>query len=137
MKLVWTAESSDYGFSEANHSDDIKREFTRFRDGDYILPLRCYLSYDGEDTPAATRRNAPFNLPDAIEIIFVDEDEPVGISLIPSSSSKGEGCWYTLDGRKLNSVGTAMVDASLRRIPSSARLPKGIYINNGRKVVIK
>ena len=36
--------------------------------------------------------------------------------------------WYTLDGRKLDGVGAG---------PVPARLPKGLYIHGGRKVVIK
>jgi hypothetical protein len=43
------------------------------------------------------------------------------------SIPKREG-WYTIDGRKLDGVGTGSVPAHLR---------KGIYIHNGRKVVIK
>jgi M6 family metalloprotease-like protein len=43
--------------------------------------------------------------------------------------------WYTLDGRKLDGVGTD-VKGNLQS-PLPVRLPKGIYIHNGRKVVIK
>jgi len=47
----------------------------------------------------------------------------------PSSEWEGSGCaWYDLSGRKLNGVGAG---------PVPARLPKGIYIHNGKKVVIK
>ena len=55
-------------------------------------------------------------------IIYFGE-ETTGISLTPSPSPKGEGSeyWYSLDGRKLSGEPTA----------------KGVYIHNGRKVVIK
>ena len=43
-------------------------------------------------------------------------------------SMNNDDSWYTLDGRKLDGVGTGSVPARLR---------KGIYIHNGRKVVIK
>ena len=44
-------------------------------------------------------------------------------SLTPNPSPKGEGSdyWYTLDGRKV----------------SNGQLSKGIYINNGKKIVVK
>ena len=38
-----------------------------------------------------------------------------------------DNSWYTLDGRKLNAQGTI----------HDAQMPKGIYIHNGKKVVIK
>ena len=58
-----------------------------------------------------------FGLPD------FDDEEQTGISsLTPDPSPKGEGSdYYTLDGRKINGKPTK----------------KGIFINNGRKVVIK
>ena len=55
---------------------------------------------------------------------FGDEDEQTGInSLPPDPSPKGEGSsyWYTLDGCRLSGKPTM----------------RGIYVNNGRKVVIK
>ncbi len=53
-----------------------------------------------------------------------EDDETSGIrSLTPNPSPKGKGsdCWYTLGGRRLTGKPTQ----------------KGIYINNGNKVVIK
>jgi len=43
-------------------------------------------------------------------------------------NDKEADAWYDLSGRKLSGVGAG---------PVPARLPKGVYINNGRKVVIK
>lgn len=48
------------------------------------------------------------------------------MSVLYKKASTSE--WYSLDGRKLNSVGAGSVPT---------RFHKGIYINNGRKVVIK
>jgi hypothetical protein len=59
-----------------------------------------------------------------VKMYFGDEeDDADGISLTPDSSPEGEGsdAWYSLDGKKLSGK------------PSQ----KGIYVNNGRKVVIK
>lgn len=44
-----------------------------------------------------------------------------GISLIPDDASSGEGVWYTLDGRRLDSQPTS----------------KGIYISKDKKIVIR
>ena len=52
-------------------------------------------------------------------------DDPVGISLTTCPSPKGEGSLYDLQGRKLSSE------------PSTLSLHKGLYIVNGRKVVVK
>jgi len=57
-------------------------------------------------------------------VLNFDDEATSGIrSLTPNPSPKGEGsdCWYTLDGRRLTGKPTQ----------------KGIYINNGNKVVIK
>ena len=48
-------------------------------------------------------------------------DDPDGISLIPDTTPEGDGRIYDLSGRYI----------------SNSRLPKGIYIMNGRKMVIK
>jgi hypothetical protein len=63
----------------------------------------------------------------AVRLIFGD-DTPVGISLTPAPSPNGEGSIYTLDGRKVDGVGAG---------PVPARLRKGMYIRDGRKVVVK
>ena len=51
------------------------------------------------------------------------EDDPVGIKEIKNEELriKNEGVWYSLDGRKLSGKPTQ----------------KGIYVNGGRKVVVK
>jgi hypothetical protein len=52
-----------------------------------------------------------------------DGEETTGISLTPGPSPKGEGSdyWYTIDGRKLSGK------------PSQ----RGMYINKGKKIVVK
>ena len=57
------------------------------------------------------------------------DGEETGInSTLVSSESVGDGHWYDLSGRKV-------ADASLTTPRSS--LPKGIYIHNGKKIVVK
>ena len=61
------------------------------------------------------------NLANGIGLAFEDE-ETTGISLIPSLSPEGESSgYYTLDGRKLEGKPTQ----------------KGVYIMNGKKIVIR
>ena len=57
--------------------------------------------------------------------IIITEPDGIG-SLNPDSTSKGNESIYDLQGRKYSSV-------KLER----GQLPKGIYIINGKKVVIK
>ena len=52
---------------------------------------------------------------------MVFDDETTSLTPVPSPRGEGSEYFYTLDGRKLNSKPNA----------------KGIYINNGHKVVIK
>ena len=56
----------------------------------------------------------------AIQLSFDGEGETTGISPSPTLP-QGEGAWYSLDGRKLQAAPTQ----------------KGLYIHNGKKVVIK
>ena len=63
------------------------------------------------------------NAPELRIVLNFGEEEKTGISsLTPDPSPKGKGSdYYTLDGRKLN----------------AKHMKKGLYIHNGRKVVIK
>ena len=57
----------------------------------------------------------------ARSMVFIDgEDGTTAISLTPTLS-EGEGAWYTLDGRRLQGM----------------PVQRGIYINKGKKIVIK
>lgn len=58
--------------------------------------------------------------------LTMNYDEATGISLTPDPSPKGEGSVYDLQGRQI-------VNGKL----SNGQLPKGVYIVNGKKVVIK
>ena len=119
-KKVWTAESSDYGFSALNPNDNVEREFTRFKEGDYILPLHCYLNYSGGYAPAPVRRgqDAMDVLPDFIEIRLVDL--PSDAVTAPQARKDADRFWYTLDGCRLDNQ------------PAQ----HGLYINKGKRVMI-
>ncbi|MBQ9163646.1 MAG: hypothetical protein IJ163_02600 [Bacteroidaceae bacterium] len=56
-----------------------------------------------------------------IVLNFDDEEATAIENLNPAHASEGEGSWFTLDGRRINGK------------PSQ----RGIYINNGKRIVIK
>ncbi len=92
---------------------------------------RCYLPILNKDAAAGTRSANS----DLDQIAFRESDEVIGIQLLRGiggdddgttsikdltpALSEGEGAWYTLQGQRVAKPG------------------KGIYIKNGKKVVIK
>jgi len=83
---------------------------------------------DGNATSTLGACRAYFQLGNGTEarefvLNFGDNENTTGMgSLTPAPSPKGEGSdYYTLDGRKLSGEPSA----------------KGIYVKNGRKVVVK
>ena len=53
-------------------------------------------------------------------------EEKLGMEMVENETSKGNGAIYSCDGRRIRSQGA-----------DTHRLPKGIYIQNGRKFIIK
>ena len=131
----WAVASNDYGFAaqsgtEAGGAATVEAgQFVRFTTGAFIKPMRCYLSYVGTSAPAPTRgltRSADADdLPQSITVRLVSRNgETTAIGEIDTTTGKmtfDSEAWYTLDGVRLSGK------------PSR----KGIYINNGRKIVIK
>ena len=81
-----------------------------------IGAFRAYFTLDGIE--AGNKANGV----KAFVLNFGDDE--TGISLTPDPSPVGEGsagAWYDLSGRKVH----------------NGQLPRGIYVNNGKKVVIK
>ncbi len=94
-----------------------------------IGACRAYFKI-GEDG-AGARLLTGFNLN------FGDGSEDTGIISI-SKESRSQGvadAWYTLDGVKVDGVGAGVLGDLQSPVP--ARLRKGLYIVNGKKVVIK
>jgi hypothetical protein len=134
---TWTSSDSDkdYGFAaksgEAVGGEAVEAgQFVRFTTGALIKPMRCYLSYVGTEAPAPARAltrsaAATDDLPQSIIVRLVSRSgETTAIGEIDTTTGKmtfDSEAWYTLDGVRLSSK------------PST----KGIYINNGRKIVIK
>ena len=146
----------DYGFAalSGTSADDKSVEagqFVRLTTGASAKPMRCYLSYVGvpAQARAMTRGAAATNeeLPQSIIVRLVGSNgETTAIGTIDTktgemtffdeqsgrSATTGDACqskkaerdseaWYTLDGVRLSGKPTK----------------KGLYINNGKKIVIK
>lgn len=119
-----------YGFASTPKNvegvDVAAGEFIMATSGASVPPMRCYLTYkDGQEYTAARglTRGAAIQIPDRITVRLVGKDGDInGIGTLTLSTGEftTEG-WYSLNGRKLDGKPTK----------------KGLYINNGRKVVIK
>ena len=132
---TWTSASNDYGFAaqsgEAVHGEAVVAgQFVRFTTGAFIKPMRCYLSYVGTSAPAPARgltraAAATDDLPQSITVRLVSRSgETTAIGTLDTKTGElsfDSESWYTLDGVRLSGK------------PST----KGIYINNGKKIVIK
>ena len=134
-KKLWNeGEAHDYGFAATSgtSADDKSVEagqFVRLTTGASAKPMRCYLSYVGgpAQARALTRGAAATDeeLPSSIIVRLVGSNgETTAIGTIDTKTGEmtfDSEAWYTLDGVRLSGK------------PST----KGIYINNGRKIVIK
>ncbi len=75
---------------------------------DYMPARKAYLLLDGGAAPAS-------------ELTMAFDDETTGVAEMEDVRGKMEDVWYTINGVKLNGKPTK----------------KGLYIVNGKKVVIK
>jgi hypothetical protein len=131
---TWTSSDSnkDYGFAAhggtAVHGEEVVAgQFVRFAPGAWMNPMRCYLSYVGTSAPAPARRltrsASGDDLPASITVRLVSRNGDV-TAIGTLDTTTGEisfDGWYDMSGRKLDGK------------PSM----KGIYINNGKKVIVK
>ena len=120
-----------YGFAKGNGTTIAAGQFVHFAAGAWLKPMRCYLVYNGS-TEGGTFQNAPSRtrgaasteeLPQTITVVLLSSSgETTGIGTLDTKTGDItlDG-WYTMDGRKLEGKPTK----------------KGLYINNGRKIVIK
>lgn len=119
-----------YGFAKGN-ATIAAGQFVHFAAGAWLKPMRCYLVYNGS-TEGGTFQNAPSRtrgaasteeLPQTITVVLLSsngETTAIGTLDTKTGDITLDG-WYTMDGRKLEGKPTK----------------KGLYINNGRKIVIK
>ena len=122
-----------YGFAGATKEVDEKLvvagDFVRAKSGAKIRPTSCYLMWAGSEPSnarALTRSAAATEeLPQSITVKLVGANgETTAIGTLDTKTGEvtfDSEAWYTLDGVRLSGK------------PST----KGIYINNGKKIVIK
>ena len=130
VKTWDSAPTGIYGFSGKDYDEQgiSQGQFVKVGENVSIAPMRCYLEYrDGaEDYQAAPQlgRRAGIELPQSIRVRLVNangEVTSIGEEISVKREDAAAAGWYMLDGRKLSTMPTQ----------------KGIYIVNGKKVVIK
>lgn len=121
-----------YGFASKDKTVDgvdVKAgEFVYAKEGAAVPPLRCFLKYkNGEEfngTRAMSRHASDTDeMPQTITVLLLGANgETTGIGALDTNTGEftTDG-WYDMNGRKLSGKPTK----------------KGLYINNGKKVVIK
>ena len=147
--MKWTTDTSDpyynsereaeigrvYGFAGVAKTGIEVGDFVKAKSGARIRPMTCYLMWN--DTPNNTRsmtRGTIDELPSSIVVRLLsnvgpgnqdDDDNQGGTTAIGTLDTEtGEidfGGWYDMSGRKLSAKPTQ----------------KGLYIHNGKKVIIK
>ena len=147
--MKWTTDTSDpdynsereaeigrvYGFAGVAKTGIDLGDFVKAKRGARIRPMTCYLMWN--DTPNNTRgmtRGTIDELPSSIVVRLLsnvgpgnqdDDDNQGGTTAIGTLDTEtGEidfGGWYDMSGRKLSAKPTQ----------------KGLYIHNGKKVIIK
>ena len=122
-----------YGFMMQDNDGQVEGQFVKARRKTILRPFSCYLEYNGDlsdtnpSSHAAARsatRGTAGETPDVIDIVWVSANGTVtGISRLDTRTGEitDSDDWYLMDGRKLNGEPTV----------------KGLYINNGKVVIIK
>jgi hypothetical protein len=131
---IWEATSDEvtqgniYGFMAQDNDGQTTGQFVKARRKTILRPFSCWLEYNGNlsgtqnSAARRTTRSADETLPDVIDIVWVSAlGSTTGIHAADAVTTQHNDAWYSLDGRRLSGE------------PSV----KGVYINNGRKVVIK
>lgn len=129
--VSWTeAPTGIYGFSAQNVSEQgiSQGEFVKVGAYVRVKPMRCYLMYDNGNSNYAGARSmnraaVEETLPETISVRLVSANgnvTAIGTLHTKTGEVQLDG-WYTLDGTRLTGQPTR----------------KGIYVNNGRKIVIK
>jgi hypothetical protein len=131
--IEWTeAPTGIYGFSaqDVNEQGISQGQFVKVDEYVRIKPMRCYLKYkngaqDYAGARAMTRGTEAEQLPETIKVRLIGANgEVTGIGSLQTKTGEiifDSDAWYTLDGVQLDGKPTR----------------KGIYVNNGKKVIIK
>lgn len=113
-----------YGFAGSAYSTISAGDFVKAEAGAYVSPFRCYLTYTAPSSARGMTHGAGIDLPQTITVRLVDlngQTTAIGSMDTRTGEVVFGDTWYTLDGRRL--IGK----------PSQ----RGIYINNGKTVIVK
>ena len=134
--IEWTDAPAEptYGFSAQDANAGITQgQFVKVGSYVRIKPMRAYLQYNGSDSQFINARSltraaattSDDTLPETIGVRLISANgEVTAIGTLYTRTGEvsfDSEAWYTLDGKRLNAK------------PNT----KGIYVNNGKKVVIK
>ena len=126
-RINWpTDPQTIYGFAATNATTISPGRFFRVSGGSnsYILPFRAYLDA-ANCSSSAPRRTSASELPSQMTVRLIAADGIVtAIGTLDANTGEvrfDNDTWYDINGRRLNGKPSA----------------KGLYINNGAKVVIK
>lgn len=113
-----------YGFAANSYGDKVSPgDFVKVAAStdSYINPFRAYLKYTGSfSSTRSIQENLPSKL--TVRLISMHNTETTDLGVMKLNSSKTD---------------KVLIDLSGRKVPSIHNVTKGIYIENGRKVVIK
>ena len=132
-KTNWNAENAnisgkEYGFAAENRGTAEIGDFVQIGEGAWQNAGTAYLKYTGSDDPFKASTRGKENLPERITVVLKSINGDGQTTAIGSIDTKtGEisfddkGDWYTISGNRLSEK------------PSKT----GVYIHNGKKVIIK
>ncbi len=112
-----------YGFAAQEIGSIHVGDFVKIGEYVRLRPMRCYMEY----TPTSSTRAESLTdeeLPETIRVILVDDGGKTDIGSLSTKTgiiTFDSDAWYSLDGKRF----------------STQPAQKGIYVNNGKKVVIK
>ena len=120
--ITWANPVGIYGFAKAGVDGFDPGQFVRGGAGASIAPYRAYLEYTGDGKLSAARTRGGDELPASMGIIYIDSyGNTTTVDSAVSVVTEQTDRWYGIDGTNFGDKPTR----------------KGIYINNGKKVVIK
>ena len=126
--IEWTTAPATptYGFSASSANDGITQgQFVKVGSYVRIKPMRCYLENANFTGARGMTRAAEEELPETIKVRLISADgEVTAIGSLQTKTCEvtfDKDTWYSLDGRRIEGKPSA----------------KGIYVNNGKKVIIK
>ena len=129
--ISWTSDGpnaadlgSVYGFAAKDYGTEVHAgDFVKAASGAGISPFRAYLKYTAPSSARSVTRGEADELPARITVRLIGANgDTTAIGTMDTRTGEiSFDSWYTLDGTRLSGKPSA----------------KGVYVNNGKKIVIK